>query len=200
MNKIGQLLEKHDLRKELAEDKDFIKSVKDLFKEHDIDVDKEKIEEILDNICYSLDKSCELSEDDLNSVAGGLQSVETKEKTEENNVASGGAGQLVTQGKIPQRSTGTKVADIAVKATTTIIGCALGVPFFGATYHSFELEDASGKKTKLSGRSFSMPSAALGAGLGSVVGFKLGKVISRKLGLSPNEETTPGAANATGNP
>lgn len=200
MNKIGQLLEKHDLRKELAEDKDFIKSVEDLFKEHNIDVDKAEIKEILDHICYSLDKSCELSEDDLNSIAGGSQSVDTKEKAGENNAASGGVDQLVTQGKTPQRSTGTKVADIAVKATTTIIGCVVGAPFFGVTYHSFNLEDASGKKTKLSGRSFNMPSAALGAGLGSVVGYKLGKVISRKLGLSPNEEATPGAAAPTGNP
>lgn len=173
MNKIGEALKGHDLRKELGSDKEFMEEVKKLFEEHGLECDSSQIEEIIDKICSELESSEKLSEDELNDIAGGTQTIE---------INAGGINYEAPIDGISnskKRSAVVKFADIVVRATSTIIGCAVGGLAGAALSSEIKFQDRKVKNVTVK----AFPTV-VGVGTGSVVGYKLGRTISNKLGLS----------------
>lgn len=173
MNKVSQLLRKHDLKKELVDNKEFIDNVKKLFEEHGLECNEEQIKEIIDNVCYRLERSGELPEKDLSDIAGGTETAETEEALYHDVPET-----ELNDGK-KKRSTVAKIADIVIKATTTIIGCAVGGAAGAALSSEIKFENRKVKDVTIK----AFPTA-IGVGTGSVLGYKLGRSISNELGLS----------------
>lgn len=174
MNKVGQLLKKHDLKKELVDNKEFIDNVKKLFEEHELECNEEQIKEIIDNVCYRLERSGELSEKDLIDIAGGAETEESEEA-----LYYGKPQPEINVDEKKKHSTVAKIADVVIKATTTIIGCAVGGAVGAALSSEIKFENRKVKDVTIK----AFPTA-IGVGTGSVLGYKLGRSISNQLGLS----------------
>ena len=163
MNKIKELLEEHsDLCGELMSDKEFVEKSKEIFEENGLEFSEEMLRSILKDLEESLIEVQNLSDEKLSEVVGGASTAED-------------------EGESPakkERTKGQIVGSIAIKATSTVIGTVLG----GAT-GLFLGSDWKWEKGKgITSAKLKPFPAVIGAGTGNVIGYRVGKLISDKLG------------------
>lgn len=166
MNKIGELLNEHDnLCGELMNDEEFVRECEKIFEENGLEFSEDMLKEILADLEDNLKEVRNLPDDKLADVVGGVDP----------------SGESKDGGLKKARSKSQIAGAIAIKVTSTVIGTVLGGGiglFLGTKWKwksspKFSVE--SGETTTLSG--------VIGGGTGSVVGYRLGTLISKKLGL-----------------
>ena len=178
MNKIGKLLREHDLQKELSGD------INKLFEADGLECSEEETVENVDNICSNLKLLERLSEKDLSYIAGG-EKIEKINGAPSKDVISAKPG---NNGK--ERSVVVKIADLVIRATSTVVGCVLGgaggaIVDSEITYtNTNENKNSKSKNFKVKDIKIKTFPITLGTVTGGALGYKLGRSISNKLGLS----------------
>ena len=169
MDTVKKFLESHDLEKELLNDRSFVSKSKKLFEEHRLEFSKKQLKEIIEGVQENLEDIKELPENELEAIVGG-------------GVGVGSINEPVqTASKEQQPGT----AGIAVKVTGSILGALIGgglglMLSTKTTKSNFEYDGKKGSSTAVEYTPFP---AVAGAGAGSVVGYKLGKLIVNKYNL-----------------
>ncbi len=159
MDKVKEFLANHDLKKELTNDESFVEESKKLFEEQGLEFSKEQLEEIVGDICNNLEDVKELPENDLENIVGGV---------------------LKGDPQTPKLESQKKAARIAVEATGSILGILIGGGLglgLGAEFNY------SNKDHKLESTKYKAFPTVVGAGAGSIIGYKLGKLIADKYKL-----------------
>lgn len=161
MEKVKNFLKDHNLGEELLSDKKFIEDSKKIFEEQGLEFSEEQLREIIGDVSENLEDVKELPQNDLEVIAGGVLKEDDDKK-------------LVKPYKSASKSR------VAVQATGAILGILVGGGLGLGLSSEFKY---SNKDHKMESTKFKTFPTVVGAGVGSIIGFKLGKLIADKYEL-----------------